>query len=117
MNKANKAASAKDEERPHRITRARAKVLGSVGGIPPYSRPSFKNEQKHVLRGSFTRTGSDENKTSVVVDPLDKRKQVLNDVTNICSNASTFQIDSNNSISSSWHAFCAPWIHIWKWHV
>ncbi|XLR42172.1 hypothetical protein HN51_020366 [Arachis hypogaea] len=92
MNKANKAASAKDEERPHRITRARAKVLGSVGGIPPYSRPSFKNEQKHVLRGSFTRTGSDENKTSVVVDPLDKRKQVLNDVTNICSNASTFQV-------------------------
>ncbi|MED6180025.1 hypothetical protein PIB30_006515 [Stylosanthes scabra] len=91
MNKENKAASAKVEERPHRITRARAKVLGSVGGIPPYSRPSFKNEQKHVLRGNFRRTGSDENKTSVVVDPLDKRKQVLTDVTNISNNASKFQ--------------------------
>ena len=42
MNKEN-AICARDEERPVRITRARAKVLGSVAGISPSSRPPFSD--------------------------------------------------------------------------
>ena len=99
MNKATKA-SAKDEERPLRVTRARARALGSLGGIPPYSRPSFKNEQKNALRANSKRTASDENRTSVVApaDPQHKGRAVLTDVTNISINASKFQVCMKGSL-------------------
>ncbi|TKY74679.1 Cyclin-A2-2 protein [Spatholobus suberectus] len=96
MDKVN-AACAKDEERPLRITRARARALR---GIPPYSRPSFKNEQKNVLRANSKRAASENKSTSVVVPAVvqHKGRAVLTDVTNIrakshdkCTKASKFQ--------------------------
>ncbi|XP_061346281.1 cyclin-A2-2-like [Gastrolobium bilobum] len=83
MNKVN-TVCAKDEERPLRITRARARALG---GIPPYSRPpSFKNEQKNALRVNPKRAAS-ENKNSEVVPAIlqPKKRAVFTDVTNICA--------------------------------
>ncbi|KAJ1411007.1 Cyclin-like [Sesbania bispinosa] len=75
---------AKEEGRPLRITRARARALG---GIPPYSRPSFNNDQKNLVRPK--RAAASENKSSLVVpdDALQhhKRRAVLTDVTNICT--------------------------------
>lgn len=91
------AKDTKDEGRPLRITRARARALG---GIPPYSRPSFKNEQKNVNKASSKRAAS-ENKTSAVVpDALrHKRRAVLKDVSNVSTTshdnpikASKFQV-------------------------
>ncbi|RDX72620.1 Cyclin-A2-1, partial [Mucuna pruriens] len=95
MDKVN-TVSAKDEERPLRITRARARALR---GLPPYSRPSFKNEHKNVLRPNSKRAVS-EDKSSVVVPAFvqHKGRAALTDVTNIlakshdkCSKASKFQ--------------------------
>ena len=100
MNKEN-AICAKDEERPVRITRARAKVLGSVAGISPSSRPPFKQEQRRVLRANSKRAASDENKASMVATPSlqHKRRAVLVDVTNTGENphdkASKFQVSIN----------------------
>ncbi|KAI4316266.1 hypothetical protein L6164_024263 [Bauhinia variegata] len=84
MDKENKIC-ARDEEHPVRITRARARALGSIGGIPPTSR-SFKPEQKRVLRANYKKGVSDENKTSVAAPAglQHKRKAVLTDLTNIC---------------------------------
>ncbi|XP_019416507.1 PREDICTED: cyclin-A2-2-like [Lupinus angustifolius] len=97
MNKENKV-SAKDEERPLRITRSRTKALGSVGGgIPPYPKPSFKNEPKNKVRANSKRAASDGNKTSAIAPAglQHKRRAVLTDVTNICGksydNTSKFQ--------------------------
>lgn len=82
MDKVNKVC-AKDKERSLRITRARARALR---GVTPYSRPSFKNEQKNVLGANSKREAS-EDKTSVVVPAVvqHKRRAVLKDVTNICA--------------------------------
>ncbi|KAI4337373.1 hypothetical protein L6164_015798 [Bauhinia variegata] len=99
MDKENKIC-AKYEEHSVRITRARARALGSIGGIPPSSRPSFKPEQKRVLRANYKKGASDENKTSVAAPAglQHKRKAVLTDVTNLSEisynkiiNASKFQ--------------------------
>ncbi|KAK7410293.1 hypothetical protein VNO78_00971 [Psophocarpus tetragonolobus] len=81
MDKTNKVC-AKDEERPLRITRARARALR---GIPPYARP--KNDPKNVLRANAKRTAISENKTSVVVPAVIqcKGRTVLTDVTNKCA--------------------------------
>ncbi|XP_057434539.1 cyclin-A2-2-like [Lotus japonicus] len=77
MNKGN-ASCAKEEEHPLRITRARARALG---GIPPYSRPSFKNDHK---KASSKRAASVNKACAVVPDARQqKRKAVLTDVTNI----------------------------------
>ncbi|KAL5144970.1 Cyclin-A2-2 [Glycine soja] len=83
MDKVNRVC-AKDEERPLRITRARARALR---GITPYSRPSLKNEQKNVLRAHPKRAASSENKTSVVVPAVvqQKGRAVLSDVSNMCA--------------------------------
>ncbi|XP_062164202.1 cyclin-A2-2-like isoform X2 [Alnus glutinosa] len=89
MDKENTNA-AKVEESTVRVTRARAKALGSSGGIFPSSKPSFKQEQKHVLRSKFKRAASDENKASMVAPAgiQHKRRAVLEDVTNIlCENS------------------------------
>lgn len=97
MNKENKV-SAKDEERPLRITRARAKALGSLGGgIPPYSRPSFKTEHKNKPRANSKRAASDDNKNSVVAPAglQHKRRAVLTDVTNICGKSYDKCIDTS----------------------
>ncbi|KAL2346803.1 hypothetical protein Fmac_000803 [Flemingia macrophylla] len=82
---------AKDEELPIRITRARARALRAV---PPYAKPSIKNEQRKAPRANSKRTAS-ENKTSVVVPAVNKGRAVLTDVTNIshdkCTKASRVQ--------------------------
>ncbi|KAJ7966114.1 Cyclin [Quillaja saponaria] len=84
MNKEN-TTYAKDEEPPVRMTRARAKTLSSLGGIPPSSRPSFKHEKKQRPRANPKRAASDTNKTSVITTAglQHKKRAVLNDVTNI----------------------------------
>ena len=89
MKKENKTA-AKVEEPTARITRARAKALGSSGGIFPSSKPSFKQDQKHVLCSKFKRAASDENKASTGAPAgiQQKRRAVLEDVTNVlCENS------------------------------
>ncbi|XP_040870487.1 mitotic cyclin a2-type isoform X3 [Glycine max] len=83
MDKVNRVC-AKDEERPLRITRARARALR---GITPYSRPSLKNEQKNVLRANSKRAASSGNKTFAVVPAVvqQKGRAVLSDISNMCA--------------------------------
>lgn len=87
---------AEDEKFPFRITRARARALGSLGGIPTSSRPSFKQEQKRAHPAKSKRAASDESKASVVIpDGLQKkRRAMLTDVTNICENSYHKRIDA-----------------------
>lgn len=97
MDKENTTA-AKVEEPTVRITRARSKALGLSGGIFPSSKPSFKQDQKHVLRSKFKRAASDENKASMVAPAgtQHKRRAVLEDVTNIlCENSLMNRIHSS----------------------
>ncbi|XP_022731404.1 cyclin-A2-2 [Durio zibethinus] len=77
------------EEPIGRITRARSKALAAAGGICFSSRPSFKQDQKHVLGMNSKRAASDENKASVTatVGLQPKRRAVLKDVTNASSDS------------------------------
>lgn len=86
MNKENEP-NEKVEEPIGRITRARSKALGAAGGICSSSKPSFKQDQKRVLRGNSKRAASDENKASVTatVGLQPKRRAVLKDVTIVCA--------------------------------
>lgn len=95
---------AKDEERPLRITRARARALR---GIPPCSRPSFKNERKNVLRASSKRAAS-ENKTCMIMPDMvqHKRKAVLTDVTNIGTKPRDKRVKASQFQVSVKHSFC-----------
>ncbi|KAI9191844.1 hypothetical protein LWI28_014398 [Acer negundo] len=94
MNKENTAA-AKAGEPTARITRARAKALGSSAGIFPSSKPAFKPDKKQALRSNSKRAASDENKapTNAVSGLQHKRRAVLRDVTNICENSQINCID------------------------
>ncbi|KAI9073984.1 hypothetical protein K1719_044048 [Acacia pycnantha] len=96
MNKEN-TVYAEGENFPVRITRARARALGSLGGIPPSSRPPFKQELKCAHPTKSKRAASDENKPSVVtMDGLQKkRRAVLRDATNICENSCDKSIDAS----------------------
>ncbi|XP_010541626.1 PREDICTED: cyclin-A2-2 [Tarenaya hassleriana] len=70
-----------------RITRSRAKALGSsIGALPP-SKPSFKQEPKRIPRVSHKRIASDDNKPSTTAASglQHKRRAVLKDVTNTSS--------------------------------
>ncbi|KAH6760658.1 hypothetical protein C2S52_008694 [Perilla frutescens var. hirtella] len=71
-----------------RITRARAKSLGSSSGLPPLY-PSAKQDDKRVLRASLKRAAPENNKpagSSAACHPH-KKRAVLKDVTNInCDN-------------------------------
>ncbi|KAF9681178.1 hypothetical protein SADUNF_Sadunf06G0198500 [Salix dunnii] len=89
MNKEN-ATATKLEVPATRITRARAKALGTSVGIYPSSKPSFKQEQRHPLRAKTKRAASDENKSAStsINDFKHKRRAVLKDVSNIfCENS------------------------------
>ncbi|OIV97752.1 hypothetical protein TanjilG_12509 [Lupinus angustifolius] len=102
MNKEN-IISAKDDEFPLRVTRARAKILGSKPfgeGIPPYPSQSLKNDQKNKLRANSKRVASDDINTCNVAPAglQHKRRTMLSDVTNIgeksydkCFNTSKLQ--------------------------
>ncbi|KAH1057447.1 hypothetical protein J1N35_035512 [Gossypium stocksii] len=83
------------EEPTGRITRARAKAQREAEGICS-SKPSFKLDQKCVLRMNSKRASSDENKTCVAatVGLQPKRRAVLKDVTNVSVNG--MQIDCLN---------------------
>ncbi|MBA0773882.1 hypothetical protein Gotri_009135, partial [Gossypium trilobum] len=101
MNKENEPTE-EVEEPTGRITRARYKALREAGGICSSSKPSFKQEQKRVLRLNSKRAASDENKASVpaTVGLQPKRRAVLKNVTNVgddtlymdCTNATKNQI-------------------------
>lgn len=84
MDKENTVA-AKVEEPTTRITRARAKALETLGGVPPASKASFKDDHRRVLRANTKRTASDANKASITaISGLQcKRRAVLKDVTNV----------------------------------
>ncbi|KAL3844124.1 hypothetical protein ACJIZ3_001527 [Penstemon smallii] len=71
-----------------RITRARAKALGSSRGLPPLY-PSEKQDDKRVLRANSKRAPSDNNNPGAnsAACPQRKKRAVLKDVTNIgCDN-------------------------------
>ncbi|KAL7159432.1 hypothetical protein ABFS83_01G026700 [Erythranthe nasuta] len=71
-----------------RITRARAKALGSSSGLPPLH-PSAKQNGKQVLGGNLKRAASDNNNPAEnsAACPQRKKRAVLKDVTNIkCDN-------------------------------
>ncbi|KAK5833766.1 hypothetical protein PVK06_017623 [Gossypium arboreum] len=83
------------EEPTGRITRARAKVQRGAEGMCS-SKPSFKQDQKCVLRMNSKCASSDENRTCVAatVGLQPKRRAVLKDVTNVSANG--MQIDCLN---------------------
>lgn len=105
MNKENESTE-EVEEPTGRITRARYKALRAAGGICSSSKPSFKQEQKRVLRLNSKRAASDENKASVsaTVGLQPKRRAVLKNVTNVsddtlymdCTNATKKQVRKSN---------------------
>ncbi|CAA0810615.1 Unknown protein [Striga hermonthica] len=87
-----------------RITRARAKALGSSSGLPPLH-PSFKQDDKPVLRAHLKRAVSDNKKpSSAAACAPHKKRAVLKDVTNIacddlyinCINAARVQPSRTN---------------------
>ncbi|XP_068647358.1 cyclin-A2-1-like [Aristolochia californica] len=73
-----------------RITRARAAACSSVGGALPPRPPPAKQDQVRVLRGNSKRAAaSDENRYSAPTTSFqNKRRAVLRDVSNICSQSS-----------------------------
>lgn len=87
MSKANSTLCAKDEERPLRITRSRAKVLGG---------PSSENEGKRATASK--KVVSSENKTCVAVPdvPHRKRRAGLTDVTNITAKPHDKRVKQSN---------------------
>lgn len=93
MNKEN-AAAAKVEEPTSRITRARAKALGTSGGVFPSAKPTFKPDQKRAHKVNSKRA-ADENKASMTATSglQHKRRAVLKDVTNISENSN---VNCNN---------------------
>ncbi|KAK3003967.1 hypothetical protein RJ639_019563 [Escallonia herrerae] len=85
MDKENRDA-AKLEEASVRITRARAKALGTAGGLPP-QKPPLKQEQRQVQPNS-KRAAPDNNKLRVSACLQDKKRAVLKDSTNtFCDNS------------------------------
>ncbi|CAA0838543.1 Unknown protein [Striga hermonthica] len=70
-----------------RVTRARAKALGSSGGLPPLH-PSSRQADKPVFRAHLKRAAPDNKEaTSSDTSPPHKKRIVLKDVTNItCDN-------------------------------
>ncbi|CAK7353480.1 unnamed protein product [Dovyalis caffra] len=110
MNKEN-ATAAKLEEPATRITRARAKALGTSVGIFPASKPSFKQDQKHLLRSKTKRAASDENKSALtsIADFKHKRRAVLGDVSNIfCENPHLNYINATKQHTSKQGRKCPP---------
>ncbi|CAK9136577.1 unnamed protein product [Ilex paraguariensis] len=87
MNKENRTNATFQE--PMRITRSRAKALGSSGGLPPLN-PSAKQVHKRVLQPNSKRAASDDSKAAVSanVGLQHKKRAVLMDVTNVfCDNS------------------------------
>ncbi|KAM7260280.1 hypothetical protein ACFE04_016021 [Oxalis oulophora] len=72
-------------ESTSRITRSRAKALGTSVGIPPMSKPSFKPDQKRAVKAKSKRaaSGHNENTGKAVAGVQPKRRGVLKDRTNI----------------------------------
>ncbi|WOG82282.1 hypothetical protein DCAR_0101445 [Daucus carota subsp. sativus] len=84
MNKENIMAS--NSEQPNvRITRVRAKSLGTVGGLPA-SKPPVINDQNKVAGPDSERAATDGSNATVgyTACPQDKKRGALQDVTNMC---------------------------------
>ncbi|KAJ6361423.1 hypothetical protein OIU78_001960 [Salix suchowensis] len=110
MNKEN-ATATKLEDPATRITRARAKALGTSVGIYPASKPSFKQEQRHPLRAKTKRAASDENKSaSTSINGFKhKRRAVLKDVSNIfCENSHQNCINATKQHTTKLARKCPP---------
>lgn len=69
-----------------RITRARAAALRASVQLPPIKEASAKQDQKWGLRANKKRASLDENNINVPDNPClqRKRREVLQDVTNVC---------------------------------
>ncbi|KAL1532460.1 cyclin-A2-1-like isoform X1 [Salvia divinorum] len=65
-----------------RVTRARAKFLGSSSGLPPLY-PSAKQDDKRVSRASLKRAAPDKSAGSSAACHPNKKRAVLKDVTNV----------------------------------
>lgn len=96
MNKEN-TNGATFKEPSVRVTRARARSLGTSGNSLPPIKPPCKQNQKFVARANCKRSASDGNKVSTFTTAgfQHKRRAVLNDVTNVCCGNSN--VDSINS--------------------
>ncbi|OAY54315.1 cyclin-A2-2 [Manihot esculenta] len=111
MDKENTVA-AKVEEPTTRITRARAKALETLGGVPPASKASFKDDHRRVLRANTKRTASDANKASITaISGLQcKRRAVLKDVTNVTPKNSFANCINGTKVQTSKQASKYPTI-------
>lgn len=88
---------------PARVTRARAKALGTSSAVPPPSKPL--QDQKRVLRVKSKREALDENsRSTVVADSFQhKRRAVLKDVTNSACEDSNVNIISTTKVQVNPH--------------
>lgn len=86
MNKENIMA-AESEQSNVRVTRARAKALGTSGDLP--QKTFAMQDQKKVVQPNLKRVVPDEKKTTarVTACPQRKKRAVLEDVTNVCHNS------------------------------
>lgn len=87
------------EESGVRVTRARARALGTSGGMQPPLKPS--QDQKRALRAKSKRANLDDNKASMVGSASfqHKRRAVLKDVANIsCENSSFNNISASKKV-------------------
>lgn len=91
MNKENIMAT-NSEQSNVRITRARAKSLGTLGGLPPL-KPLVEKDQKKVAQLVSKRAVTDGNKATVGDTACTQRRKraVLQDVTNVCCKKSNIK--------------------------
>lgn len=88
---------------PARVTRARAKALGTSSAVPPSSKPL--QDQKRVLRVKSKREALDEDSGSTVVTNSfqHKRRAVLKDVTNSSCEDSNVNIIGTTKVQVNPH--------------
>ncbi|XP_071695700.1 cyclin-A2-1-like [Rutidosis leptorrhynchoides] len=84
-----------------RVTRARAKTLGTSGGLPPLH-PLVKQNHKQALRPNTKRASSD-NKSVTDAAPSGqaKRRAVLGDITNKYIDSSRGTVSKGNKLQTS----------------
>ncbi|KAM6544027.1 hypothetical protein CsatB_008474 [Cannabis sativa] len=89
------------EELGVRVTRARARALGTSGGVLSQLKPS--QDQRRALRAKSKRENLDENKPSTVAPASfkHKRRAVLKDATNIsCENPNFNNVNNASSVKT-----------------
>ncbi|KAK1438258.1 hypothetical protein QVD17_04064 [Tagetes erecta] len=81
-----------------RVTRARAKTMGPLGGLPPLH-PMVKQDHKRALQPTTKRTLSDDKSVTLVAPIVQaKRRTVFRDITNNHFDASSIKVPSENKV-------------------